>query len=544
MIDINFKIKSLILFIIFFIFILPLTTAEGTCGDVNLTITNFCYEITEDNVIFKIEIINYGSYSPLAISLFYNDLFETFGYTEYMWMEESKWNQGEEEAYTEFKNGKKLNLEYSPSSIEESLELKKLSEITIAPTEMRDWNKHCLDLRVKPEKITNCITKEQIWPTKNIFKNIGLFGSNTNFKVKNLIISINFNKIYIILIIVLIATAIFFLLKKVKKFKVKRKKLVTLPEKPVSAIPKIITTAISIKNFTVKYRNTNILDNVSLETKRENLVCVLGPSGTGKSTIIEALMGRKTPTSGTIKIFDQSIKNKGVYDYVGFVPQNPELYMNQTVEENLLSSATKWGIKNPEYIIKQILSTIGLIKRKDLKASKLSGGQIKLLSLGMELIRNPELLILDEPTTGLDPNTRNNIITILSRIVIDKKKTVFFSTHYMDDAEECDEVIIISQGKIVAQGAPKRLKKRLPSGGKIVNVILDNVTNDLLREIKNLPGVEEVISGGRDIKIITQNPSAVKLAQKIEGLGGIVNKTEIINATMEEVFVYYTKKEQ
>src|SRR3989338_7134177 len=186
--------------------------------------------------------------------------------------------------------------------------------------------------------------------------------------------------------------------------------------------------------------------------------------------------------------------------------------MNQTAEQNLFSSATKWGIKNGKNKVEDILSVIGLSHRKELKASKLSGGQLKILSLGMELIREPELLILDEPTTGLDPNTRDNIITILSKLVTQQSKTVFFTTHFMDDAEECDEVIIISNGKIVAQGAPNKLEKRLPGSGKVVSIILDNVTDDLLRKIKKIEGVIKVISEGRSIKIITEEPSAVKLA--------------------------------
>jgi len=301
-----------------------------------------------------------------------------------------------------------------------------------------------------------------------------------------------------------------------------------------------ISEAISVKNFTVKHGKNIILTDVDFDVKRGELVCLLGPSGTGKSTIIESLVGRKTPTKGDIRIFNTLIKDKRIYHYVGFVPQNAELYMNQTVEQNLLSSAIKWGVKDAKNKVSDILSTVELLQRKDLKANKLSGGQLKLLSLGMELIRDPELLILDEPTTGLDPNTRDNIITILSRIVTKKNKTAFFTTHSMDDAEESDEVIIIAKGKIVAQGAPSKLEKRLPGHGRVVNIILDNVTDDLLKNIEKIEGVEKVVSEGRNLKIIINEPNAIKLGQKIDEIGGVVNKTEIINATMKEVFVYYT----
>jgi ABC-type multidrug transport system ATPase subunit len=110
----------------------------------------------------------------------------------------------------------------------------------------------------------------------------------------------------------------------------------------------------------------------------------------------------------------------------------------------------------------------------------------------------------------------------------------------MEDAEGCDEVIIIAKAKIVAQGPPSKLEKRLPGHGKIVNIILDNITDDLVFKIGRIYGVKKIISEGRNLKIIMDEPNAVKLGQKIDELGGVVNKTEITSATMKEVFVYFT----
>ena len=327
-----------------------------------------------------------------------------------------------------------------------------------------------------------------------------------------------------------------------KKPRRKRKKKIESEEKP--SVYRDVKVAISVSNFKLQYKDKSIIDNVSFEVEKGDMVCLLGGSGTGKSSIIEALVGRKKPTRGDVRIFGEDIsKDKEIFNHVGFVPQHPELYMNQSVEKNLLSSATKWGVKGSKEKTEKILSRIGLSHRKELKASKLSGGQLKLLSLGMELLRNPELLILDEPTTGLDPNTRNNIITILSHISSQLHKTILFSTHFMDDAEECDEVIIISGSKIVARGAPSKLEKRLPGGGKIVKIVLDYVTDDLLERIKVIDGVQKVIREGRGLRIITDEPNAVQMGHKIDEFGGIVNETKIDRATMMDVFVYHTGKE-
>jgi len=342
----------------------------------------------------------------------------------------------------------------------------------------------------------------------------------------------------------ILSGAFFVILKRKKKPKgVDKKEKEIIEEKPKKTAFGKISEPITVSNFTLKAGKNLILDNVSFVVKSGEMVCLLGPSGTGKSTIIESLVGRRKPTKGDLKILGQNIsKNKKIYDYVGFVPQHAELYMNQTVMQNLLSSATKWGIKDAKEKAERILSKIGLSNRKDLKANKLSGGQQKLLSLGMELIRDIEVCILDEPTTGLDPNTRNNIITILSHISTQLHKTIFFTTHFMDDAEECDDVIILANSKIVAQGSPAKLEKTLPGGGRVVNIILDNVTDDLLENIEKIEGVKKLVREGRNLRVITDEPNAIQLGQKIDEMGGIVNETKIDKATMMEVFVYHTGK--
>lgn len=298
--------------------------------------------------------------------------------------------------------------------------------------------------------------------------------------------------------------------------------------------------AIEINNFSSKHGNSLILDKVSFIIKRGEMVCLLGPSGVGKSTIIEALVGRKSANAGAVKIFGKSIKENKIYDFMGFVPQAPELYLNQSVEQNLVNSSVKWHIKDAKPKIEKIASIVGLADKKDVKANKLSGGQQKLLSLAMELIRDVDICILDEPTSGLDPNTRNSIVTILSTISHQLGKTVFFTTHFMDDAEECDNVIILANKTLAVQGTPSKLKKSLPGEGRVVNIILDNVTDSLLKSITAIPEVKKVITEGRNIKLITDTPNAIKLGQKIEELGGTVNEASIEKASMMEVFVFYT----
>ena len=149
-------------------------------------------------------------------------------------------------------------------------------------------------------------------------------------------------------------------------------------------------------------------------------------------------------------------------------------------------------------------------------------------------------MILDEPTTGLDPNSRNQIITILSRLVSQTHSTIIMTTHFMDDAEECDEVVIVGNRKIIAQGPPAKLEKMLPGGGRVLSITLDIINDELLGKIEKIKGVEKVISEGRNLKILTEDVSLPKMTEELHKLGAIVTETKVTKATMMEVFVYNT----
>ena len=360
----------------------------------------------------------------------------------------------------------------------------------------------------------------------------------------------NFDKKYLyygiiaLVIVIIFSTGFFYISKRKKKvvgdYKPLKEKDEIIERETKEKIPSNITEAITITGFGVKKGSNTILENINFSVKRGEFVSLLGPSGSGKSTIIEILAGRRKPSSGKVKILGKNLDEEGINGYIGFVPQSNEIYLNQTVLKNLENSVIKWGIKNSERKISEVLEQVNLVERKNLIASKLSGGQQKLLSLAMELIRDPELLILDEPTTGLDPNTRNQIITLLCNLSRYNKKTVLITTHFMDDSEECDEVIIINNKKVVADGSPDKLKRMLPGSGKMVTLVLDNSDKDLLEKIRRTKGIERVIAEGRTLNILTNNPNAVEIANKVHEYGGYVNESKISKATMKEVFVFFT----
>ena len=184
-----------------------------------------------------------------------------------------------------------------------------------------------------------------------------------------------------------------------------------------------------------------VLENVSFTVPSGILCTIVGLSGGGKSTIVEAIAGRIPPDSGKVTIVGKDAdKNRMELNrIVGFVPQHPELNMNQTVWENIINSTIKWEVKEAGLKSTVILKQLGILDRKDVVAKNLSGGQLKRLSLAMELIREPEILVLDEPTTGLDPTSRDQILTALTKIVTTNKKTVLFTTHFKIGRASCRE---------------------------------------------------------------------------------------------------------
>ncbi|MEE8168131.1 MAG: ATP-binding cassette domain-containing protein [Candidatus Hydrothermarchaeales archaeon] len=323
-----------------------------------------------------------------------------------------------------------------------------------------------------------------------------------------------------------------------RRVKGRETRVMETKEEPITTTAK----AISVAGLSKSYKKSVILENIGFEIDQGTLCGIVGSSGGGKSTLIEGVAGRTPPDKGEIKILgiDTKKDRMKINQLIGFVPQHPELYLDQTVWQNMMNSALKWNVKDAEAKSEKILKQLGISGRKDVIAKNLSGGQLKRLSLGMELIREPPILVLDEPTTGLDPTSRDQILTALSKVVSSEKKTVVFTTHFMDEAEHCDEVIIVGNAQILAKGSPSELARKMPGRGKVVHIILEEVSEDLVSKISSLEGVRKVIREGRVLKFIMDSPKPIEISQKIEEFGGVIEEAKIAKAGMKEVFVYYT----
>jgi ABC-2 type transport system ATP-binding protein len=225
-----------------------------------------------------------------------------------------------------------------------------------------------------------------------------------------------------------------------------------------------MSNIIEVKNFTQKYGDFVAVDNISFDVEEGSVFAFLGPNGAGKSTTINTLCTIVNKTSGELKVngFEVSSHKDKVRQEIGIVFQDSTLDGKLTIEENLKFHCEFYKV--PKNEIKErldfVLELVDLKDWKKAQVNSLSGGMKRRVEIAKGLIHYPKVLFLDEPTTGLDPQTRANIWDYIYKLQKQKNITIFLTTHYMDEAEACDKVAIMDHGKIVAFDTPYNLKKQ------------------------------------------------------------------------------------
>ena len=222
---------------------------------------------------------------------------------------------------------------------------------------------------------------------------------------------------------------------------------------------------IEIKNLTKKFGDKLAVDDISFEVKEGEIFGFLGPNGAGKTTTISILCTLLQPTSGIAKIagYDVTKERDDVRNSIGIVFQDPSLDGDLTGEENLRFHGMAYKIPKQvrEDRIKYLLDMVDLFDKKDERTKNYSGGMKRRLEIARGLLHHPKVLFLDEPTIGLDPQTRNRICEHITELQEKKGITIFLTTHYMEEAENCNRIAIIDHGKIIALDTPENLKKDL-----------------------------------------------------------------------------------
>ncbi|MDR2841239.1 MAG: ATP-binding cassette domain-containing protein, partial [Paludibacter sp.] len=209
--------------------------------------------------------------------------------------------------------------------------------------------------------------------------------------------------------------------------------------------------SISITNLSKKYGSQTVLNNISLEIGNGEVVGFLGPNGAGKTTTMRIVCGSLPYDSGSVRVCDAEVKDNALYtkSLIGYLPEQNPLYADMYVKEYLLFVASAFKIKNKAQRVEQLIDTVGLRAEFKKKIGQLSKGYRQRVGLAQALIPDPKVLILDEPTTGLDPNQLDEIRNLIREI--GKNRTVLLSTHIMQEIKAiCNRVIVINKGEIVA----------------------------------------------------------------------------------------------
>jgi ABC-2 type transport system ATP-binding protein len=297
--------------------------------------------------------------------------------------------------------------------------------------------------------------------------------------------------------------------------------------------------AITTEGLTKKFGNLAAIDNVDLQVRRGELFGLVGPDGAGKTTMMRLLTAIMEPTSGEAWVAGRSIKTEGelLKEKIGYMSQRFGLYEDLTVIENILFYADLYGVSERERAprIEKLLGFSNLTPFQKRLAGNLSGGMKQKLGLACALIHTPEVLFLDEPTSGVDPVSRRDFWKILYELLQDGI-TVFVSTSYLDEAERCTRVALIDHGRVLGTDDPGRLRAKLP-------LPMVEISTSRGREARNIidrvQGVEHVNVYGDRLHVALSEPvvaDRVKAALKESGID--VEAIRSIEPSLEDVFIY------
>jgi len=267
--------------------------------------------------------------------------------------------------------------------------------------------------------------------------------------------------------------------------------------------------SISVKGLTKIYGSQRAVDNIEFELKKGEIVGFLGPNGAGKSTTMKMITGYLPATSGDIRVCGLDIAEKPleVKKVIGYLPESNPLYYDMYVREYLEFSAGIHQIKNAKARIEEMIELTGLTKEAHKKISMLSKGYKQRVGLAQAMLHNPEVLILDEPTTGLDPNQIVEIRELITRI--GKEKTVLLSTHIMQEVQAmCSRVMIINNGKIVADDSIDKIQQANTAQGVLIVQFEQAIDEQLLKQLANVHSMQSM--GNNKWKLFTQKPEELR----------------------------------
>lgn len=305
---------------------------------------------------------------------------------------------------------------------------------------------------------------------------------------------------------------------------------------------------IEIKDVTKSYGRQKALQNVSFEIMEGELFGLLGPNGAGKSTLIDILTGIQSMDSGEIFINGKSIKTDKVEirKHLGLVPQDIALLEELNAVDNLEYFGGLYGLAGAELKnqIEKLLAVAGLTDKKKEKVKNYSGGMKRRLNIAVAMLHNPSILILDEPTVGVDAQSRQHIFDYIQSLA-EQGTTILYTSHYMEEIEAlCKRVFILDLGEEVAYGTKEEVKK-LVGHTQTVALTLDRVPAGFDEVLKNSEnGIQFVTVDGQDVELTIDQTifSMMKLIEQVEQAQLVIKSVNVKETTLEEAFLQLTGK--
>ena len=291
--------------------------------------------------------------------------------------------------------------------------------------------------------------------------------------------------------------------------------------------------AIETRDLTCKFGNFTAVDKLNIRVAPGQIYGFLGSNGSGKSTSIRMLCGLLKPAagSGTVLGYDVETQAEKIKEHIGYMSQKFSLYLDLTVFENLDFYAGMYGLRGAEKLtrVNEMITEMQLEDKRDALSATLSGGLKQRLALACAILHKPRLLFLDEPTSAVDPISRRSFWQIIHGLALGGT-TMVVTTHFMEEAEHCDEMVFLDAGKMVAQGSPKALKD------SIKEVLVSIASDDSIKlrdEIRRSLPVLDAYIFGRELRLLMRR----------EDLGALTGYAyNVIEPSMEDVFSYYLDK--
>ncbi len=300
------------------------------------------------------------------------------------------------------------------------------------------------------------------------------------------------------------------------------------------------TPAVDVENLTYCYGDRTALNGISFSVPQGEIFGLLGPNGGGKTTLFRILSTLLTPAEGRARLFGLDVAREplAVRRRIGVVFQNQSLDRRLTTSENLMHQGHLYGLRGEALSRRtdEILDRVGLSDRRSDVVETLSGGLRRRVELAKGLMHRPDLLLLDEPSTGIDPRARLDFWEYLQVLRREESVTVVLTTHLLDEADKCDRLGILDRGELVGEGTPKALKQQI--GGDVVVVLASRDSQNLSRQINERFGISAGVVNGN---VRFEHPRGAELvAELMQALADQVDSVTVSHPNLEDVFIHMT----